>query len=236
MKRKLIGLMCVLAITASFVACGGEKKEDATSKTEIAKDSDTEDKEDKDSKSDKKDEKEKEESEKVDSENEEDEDTEKEKSNNSENPLSKFGYNIKIPKGWNPLPKKEVDLIAGPQLKDFMVGMWAKHPTSGPNFAIMVNDNTAISDLVAYKELMETVLNEIENVSKGVLTDENYGGIDVLKIESVEFNTQKNKFLKVTQNIMEKDGGFIVITLTDDSNENVGLEDFEEMMGTLKKI
>ena len=130
MKRKFIGLMCVLAITSSFVACGSEEKDETSAKTEVTEESSNDDE----------------------SEEKEKEEEKEEEKKTVENPLEEYGVSIEIPSSWK--------VIDDEILKAGLANMWNINISTGATVGILVDGDLSEVSLSDYKAAMEMVLKD----------------------------------------------------------------------------
>lgn len=227
MKRKLIGLMCVLAITSSFIACGGDKKDDSSGKTEVSEESGDEGEEEKKDKKDKKDENESEEN--KGKESEADEENEKV---SSDNVLADYGLGIEIPSKWTKLPESFVEAAGGGSVSANILGMWSVELTTGATFGIATEGGAAGITLSKYKDAMKVVL---EGAGKEVkANDKKCGDVDAIELKYSE--TQNGIEFEVTQVMMISGDDVIMIMLSEPTDKDSNIDKFEEVLESIEEL
>ncbi|MGL4450574.1 MAG: hypothetical protein ACRCTZ_05210 [Sarcina sp.] len=218
MKRKFIGLICVLAIISSFIACGEDKENDLIkkTKTEVTQQEKGKEEEEKNDKLDEEDDKSKDDEEKV----------------KEENVLADYRFEIKVPEKWTRLPDSLVEAAGGGSVGANILGMWSVEMTTGATFGIATESGARGITLEQYKEAMKIVL---ETAGKDVeAKDRTFGNIDAIELKYVE--TQSAITFEITQVLIISDDNVIMIMLSEPENKDSNASEFEKVLGTLKEI
>ena len=222
MKKKLIGLICVLAITSSFIACGGDKKDDISSKAEASDNIEVEESEKDDAK--KKGEKE---TEKETAKNKLEE--EEEKASSDKKHLEEFGLDIEIPSKWELLSDDMIEAMGGNATGANLIGLWIVDELTGANFAIATDNTAPDASLADYRVGVELILGSQEGIEP-IINEKKYGDVEALEVR------YKNIGVNITQIVIKSEKDFVLIMYTEPADKESNFKEFEKVIESLKEI
>lgn len=228
-RKKLVGLLCIVAFTFGFISCGQEKKDDSKDKASIEEsnnlESSNEDKKD-DDKNDQEEETEKDEEEENESTNE------SEEVSSDSNLLKGYGHYMKAPEQWEEVDRELIEQLFG-EISVSVKGAWMLDEI-GSNVTIVTERNELLS-FNNYVDISQKNITSQEDFED--MKEIEYKTINDVDIALLDYTAKdETRSVKIQQVIFSADKDIFIITLTNGTNSEDIQKSFDEFINTLKKI